>query len=181
MTRKHTNRRNYKRSYSKTYGMRMKYSENDIAHVFIISYNYAEGKVMNVDLSKFQPYNLISGAATLSITKNGLTLSKAAVQKMGTPRYAKLLINDTDKMVAFMVCEELGEGCFDFIKDPAKESTHFRLNNKELLFTLCNLMNWSTSDVAMRVNCEWIQEDGILLARLNEAEEINDGRKKMSL
>ena len=62
-------------------------------------YNLQVKGCENVDLTGFKAFDFSEGVPYFSVTKNGLTFSKAVTLKLGCPSYVRLLINPDTKQV----------------------------------------------------------------------------------
>ena len=57
-------------------------------------------------LAGFQPYFVVPGSASLSFSRNGLGVSKAAVAKLCNSKFVRILIDKPGKRLAIQVCEK---------------------------------------------------------------------------
>lgn len=126
-----------------------------------------------MDLSKFKVYNIVSGLSTISITKNGMTLSKNAIIKMGKPNYIQLMINSEDKKIAIIECEKSDDGSIPCVTDKANPK-NFRINNKDLIYTIATIMNCEYDKLSLKIVGDWHEENKIMLVDLNRATEANE-------
>jgi hypothetical protein len=128
-----------------------------------------------MDLVKFKPYTLISGVSSVSITKNGVSLSKAALLKLGKPDYVRLLINEDDKQIAFAVAQSSDEDkikCLLGKKD--SETLIFRINNRDLLNKITIMLGCKYEDLSLRCTGDFFDDDKIMVIDLNNATPLSD-------
>lgn len=125
-----------------------------------------------MDFSNFKTYRVTVGTPTMSITKNGITISKTSVSRMGQPSYVRLAINQVDKMFAIFVEEVKGPESYRFAKGNSGEAKHIRINNSDLLKTICDMMNWDQKTVSYKIDCTWHPEQKVLVADLKNAEQL---------
>ena len=97
---------------------------------------------MKYDLSTFKQIELIKGNPTMSVTKNGLTFSQAAIQKLAKVEYVEFLINEEQKIVAVIAKDEATENSFHFFA-PGKKVLSVRITNKELRNQIADSMSWN--------------------------------------
>ena len=57
-------------------------------------------------LAGFQPYFVVPGSASISFSRNGLGVSKAAVAKLCNSKFVRILIDKPGKRLAIQVCKE---------------------------------------------------------------------------
>jgi len=128
-----------------------------------------------MNLDKFRPYEKVSGVASISLTKNGLGFSKTAVIKMGRPNFLELLINDDDKQLAFVATNTQGANVYRCMAGKSeKDSANFRINAKDLLYTISAMMSCSIDELNFRVVGEFFDNNRIMLVDLKKAKRIND-------
>ena len=75
----------------------------------------------NVDLTGFKAFDFSEGVPYFSVTKNGLTFSKAVTLKLGCPSYVRLLINSETKQVVLQVCSENTPRSVSFYKEKGND------------------------------------------------------------
>ena len=96
-----------------------------------------------MNLEKFKPFNFGEGVPFVSVTLNGLTFNKAVVMKMGFPKFARLLINDEDKMIAVQATDENEDMAVPFYRIHKNKQTSVRWNSRDLLNTISTMMEWN--------------------------------------
>ncbi len=121
-----------------------------------------------VNLNDFSTYFLTTGDPSISVSKNGLTFSKAAIIKLEKPEYVKILMNYEGRMMAIVKCEKDDEGAAGFLS-PSKKVVSVRWNNSDLISSICEMMNWDVKNNIYRVNAIFDKDQGVLLFDLNTA------------
>lgn len=119
-------------------------------------------------LEGFKEYNMSVGTASVSISENGVGFSKTAVIKMEKPNYVRLLINDETKQIAIQKSKD-NEGIKFY--NESKRNIGVRWNNKELLKTISQMMDWDLAGKVFRVDGDYNKEDQALIFDLKNAEE----------
>lgn len=90
----------------------------------------------------FKPFTFGNIGPSVSITKNGLTFNKAAVDKLGSSQYAQLLINESEKKLAVKKTSATDPLAVPFSAAIKKSSPSVRWNSKELLKAICSMTGW---------------------------------------
>ena len=96
---------------------------------------------MKFDLSTFKQIELIKGNPTISVTKNGITFSQAAIQKLGKAEYVEFLIDENQHIIAVVAKSEITDNGFHFFA-PEKKVLSVRITNKELRNQIADSMSW---------------------------------------
>ena len=91
----------------------------------------------------FKPFTFGNIGPSVSITKNGLTFNKAAVDKLGGSQYAQLLINEGEKKLAVKKTSATDPLAVPFSISIKKGSPSVRWNSKDLLRTICGMTGWN--------------------------------------
>jgi hypothetical protein len=125
-------------------------------------------------LDGFEVFDFNVGAASASITPNGLTFNKSVVIKLGYPRYAQLLINNHSKQIAVRACEKDDDKAYEFYgcSPDEKPIRSVRWNHKDLLNSLSELMDWDLKKVAHRVEGKMLPEENAMLFDLTTAKDL---------
>ena len=123
-------------------------------------------------LSRFQPYLLVAGSASISFSRNGLGVSKAAVARLGNSKFVRILIDGKGKRLAIQVCEENDPMATLFSKSDKPEGV--RWNTKDLNQTILNMTGWTFDEKKQcyKVEGTYVEdEDGpALIFDLNDAQ-----------
>ena len=85
-------------------------------------------------LEGFRPYIMASGSVSISFSKNGLGVSKAAVAKLQNSQFVKILLDNENNRLAIQVCDENDPAATEFSKTPKPEGV--RWNTKDLVQTI---------------------------------------------
>lgn len=123
-----------------------------------------------MNFEAFKPVNLTVGFPSVSITSNGVTFSKAAIVKMGTPEYVMLMINEADKQLAIIETEKDTENATQFVRN--KKNLNVRYNNKDFLNTLEKLMGWNLAQQGYKALGEYFGDENALVFNLLAANSI---------
>lgn len=121
-------------------------------------------------LEGFEQFNLSVGKASMSVGPNGVSFSKTTVIRMGKCSHVQLFINSNSRQVAIKKATENDEGSIPFYNDERK-LVSVRWNNKELIRTISNLMDWKLEGKVYRVDGTYSYEDDAMIFDLNSAEE----------
>jgi len=125
------------------------------------------------DKSKFKPYAKTKGIASVSITKNGLAFSQKAVDKLGRPEYIELLVNEDDRQLAFIASNGGAPNAFPcMVNRKNTDVANFRINKKDLILTLANMLQCSLENLSFRVTGEFFENNSVMLIDLRKAERI---------
>ena len=128
---------------------------------------------MKFDLSQFRTVELIKGNPTISVTKNGITFSQAAIQKLSKPEFVEFLINDKNKIIAVVKKDAESENSFHFYA-PNKKVLSVRISNKELRNQILEIMDWDLSTgEGYKIEGEYDKENQALFFDLKEARPLN--------
>ena len=123
-------------------------------------------------LSGFQPYLLVAGSASISFSRNGLGVSKAAVARLGNSKFVRILIDGKGKRLAIQVCKENDPMATLFSKSDKPEGV--RWNTKDLNQTILNMTGWTFDEKKQcyKVEGTYVEdEDGpALIFDLNDAQ-----------
>ena len=128
-------------------------------------------------LEGFEKYNVSPGLVSMTITPNGIGFSKTAVERMERCEYVIVMIDYAGKRFAVQRSDEDEEGSSKFYRGGRNVSV--RWNNKELINTLCGLMNWDISDHSYKVNGVYSRDDNALIFDLKTAEPSSRNRKEV--
>ena len=123
-------------------------------------------------LEGFQPYLVVAGSPSVSFSKNGVGVSKAAVAKLCNSRFVRVLIDAKGKRMAIQICAENDPLATPFAKSEKPEG--IRWNTRDLNQTIQSITGWSFDEgnPCYRVEGTFVDdEDGAALVfDLNEAQ-----------
>ena len=119
-------------------------------------------------LESFKPQVLTVGGASISVTSNGVTFSKAAILKLGRPEYVVLLVDEDGKRIAIQRSDDKTDLTTPFL-NPKKANVTVRWNNSDLLQQLSDMMEWDLSKAGSRINGEFLADEKAILFDLKKA------------
>ncbi len=122
-----------------------------------------------MDLTGFKAFDFSEGWPYFSMTKNGITFSKAVTVKLGCPEYTRLLINPETRQVVLQVAESDEPQAVRFYRQK-KDVYSVRWNSRDLVSTFERLMGTTFENHGFRVDGELI-DDHTMLFDLNAAVE----------
>ncbi len=128
---------------------------------------------MKYELSNFKVVGMVKGNPTMSITRNGITFSQAAIQKLSKPAYVEFLIDDQNKILAVVAKQEKTDNTFSFFAK-GKEILTVRIGNKDLRKQLSELMSWTLEQSkGYKIDGEYDKENDALFFDLKKARPLN--------
>lgn len=92
-------------------------------------------------LEGFKVYIPTTGDANLTLTKNGLGISKATVSKLNCSTYVKVLIDYQRRRMAIVETSEDDPARTEFARDG--KNAGLRWNSRDLIKTLCHMNKWT--------------------------------------
>ena len=109
-------------------------------------------------LEGFKPYIMAAGAPTITFSKNGLGVSKAAVAKLNNAKHVRILFDQSGKRMAIQVCNEDDFAAVEFAKSEKPEGA--RWNTRDLSVTIKKITGWSTdNDETYRIDGEFVEDE----------------------
>ena len=128
-------------------------------------------------LEGFKKFNVTVGPSSVTIGKNGLGFSKTAVIRMNKCEYVCLLINEESKKIAIQECRASDESATKFYAN--QKTSSVRWNNRELLNTLTQMMNWDLSEKNYKIEGEYLSEEKALVFDLTKAKVVSSKEDKI--
>ena len=117
----------------------------------------------------FEPFTFGNVGASVSITKNGVTFSKNAVDKIGRPAAVLLWVSRSLCQFAIKPCSINEMNAIPFLV-PDSKSPSVRWNNKEFLKLISSLMKWDLKSCGgYKVSGAYNRQDKTLTFDLNNA------------
>lgn len=116
---------------------------------------------------EFKKMNLTTGVPSMTITENGVGFSKAAIVKLEKPEYVILMIDEQGKRLAIQSCEKSNPDATPFLR--RKNVITVRWNNKDLLNTICRMMEWDTKTNSYKIEGQYIGDENAMIFDLNYA------------
>lgn len=98
------------------------------------------------DLSRFTTLSFGSTGPLASITRNGVTFNKAAVEKMGNTQYVLLLLDEEAKQFAIQKCTQNTPQAMPFVAATKAGAPSVRWGSKEFLKIIKRLTGWPLED-----------------------------------
>ena len=131
-------------------------------------------------LDSFKPRKLVAGSPFISITDNGVSLNKSAVDRLEYAEYVKILVDEDGKRLAIQICESDDADKTPFVNaSKGKEAQYVRWNNREFIK---QLLSWAPNDELMRngfkVPGEYLQDDRAFLFIFAKAVPLKDSEDK---
>lgn len=126
-----------------------------------------------MSLEGFEVITFGNTGAYASITRNGITFNKAALEKVNGASHVTLLVNRDTRQFAIKQCNPNDGSAMPFtVQKPT--SPNVRWNSKDLLRLFSGLMSWDLEKAnGYKVNGEYIKAEKALLFDLNKAIPIN--------
>lgn len=125
-----------------------------------------------MELPGFRPYILASGSPSISFSKNGLGISKAAVAKLRNSAFVKILLDTPNNRLAIQICDEDDPAATEFSRSNKPEG--IRWNTKDLNQTLQKMIGQPTDNKeCYRFEGEYLDDElyPALVFDLNEPEQ----------
>ena len=119
-------------------------------------------------LEGFKVYIPTTGDANLTLTKNGIGISKATVSKLNCSAYVKILIDYQGRRMAIVETDESDPAKTEFARDG--KNTGLRWNSRDLVKTICQMNKWTfESGQKYTIPGEFSVEDGAIIFDFNQA------------
>ena len=126
-----------------------------------------------MELEGFEVFDFSEGVPYASITKNGVSFNSAAIKKLGSPAFVRLLINYNTKQFAVQSCDGSTEKAVRFFKEKKSGVISVRWNGRDLLNNLSELMKWNLSLESFRVEGSLLKEMNAMVFDLNAAKRLD--------
>jgi len=141
-----------------------------------IKYNIQVKGCECMDLTGFKVFDFSEGVPYFSVTRNGMTFSKAVTLKLGCPSHVRLLINNEKKQVVLQACPENTPQSVPFYKEKGSkekgnEVFSVRWNSRDLIATFERLFGTTFENHGFRVEGALIDEQ-MMLFDLNYAKAL---------
>lgn len=121
-------------------------------------------------LEGFEKISIFSGRSFLSVTSNGLTFNKSAVQQLGTPKRVVFLLNSVQKKLAVQVCDDISDNdAIAFCQEEKIYENGLRINNRGLQQKLSGMMGWDLEERNYRIDGTYFDEDRAMIFDMNLA------------
>lgn len=97
---------------------------------------------IKMDLSSFEAFEMINGKIFVTISKNGVSFSQAAVVALGKPEYVIVMFDTPQKQMAIKVASKEEDNATPFLRK-GKQNLGIRWNNSLLKEKISSMMNWN--------------------------------------
>lgn len=107
-----------------------------------------------------------------SVTRNGVTFNKAAVDRMGSTQYVLLLLDESTKRFAIQKCTQNTPQAMPFVAAIKKGAPSVRWGSKEFLKIIKRLTGWPLEDKGckgFKVPGEYQRSDNAMIFDLTKA------------
>lgn len=91
----------------------------------------------------FKTYYMAAGTASITFSKNGIGISKAAVMKLENSPYAKIMFDYAKKRMAIIKCGEEDDGAVRFAR---QNKDGARWNSSDLCDTIKQITGWTVDE-----------------------------------
>ena len=124
-----------------------------------------------MDLSGFKVFDFSEGVPYFSVTRNGLTFSKAVTIKLSYPPFVQLLLNTETKQVVLQSWPAETPRAVQFYRERKNEVLSVRWNSRDLISTLERMLGKTFESHGIRVDGVLI-DDQTMLFDLNYAKDL---------
>lgn len=118
-------------------------------------------------------YEIVSfgnSGVSASITKNGVTFNKMAIEKLANANYVLLYVNREKRCFAIKGCAQTDANAIAFVAGRKAKAASIRWNSKELLRLFSGLMDWELDKcTGYKVAGEYNKGEKALLFDMNNA------------
>lgn len=119
-------------------------------------------------LEGFKVYVPTTGDANLTLTKNGLGISKATVSKLNFSKYVRILMDYQGRRMAIVETDESDAAKTEFARNG--KNTGIRWNSRDLIKTLCQMNGWTLNDGdKYTIPGEYSVEESAMIFDFNQA------------
>ena len=119
-------------------------------------------------LEGFEPLTIATGGMRMTVTKNGVSFSKGALEKLHCAQYVIPLIDRAGKRFAIAACKEEAKNAKRFYRDGGT-ADGVRWNERDLITTLSDLVGKNLEEHGITVDGIYSGEDDALIFDLNNA------------
>lgn len=118
--------------------------------------------MQKVDLTGFKVFDFSEGIPYFSVTRSGLTFSKAVSLKLGRPPYVRLLINPEAKQIVLQTCSADTPRAVSFFRERKNDVLSVRWNSRDLITTIERMLGTSFENQGIRVEGVIVDEQTML-------------------
>ena len=123
-----------------------------------------------MDLSNFKPFPMVSGKSFITISKNGVAFSQAAVAELQKSEYVIVLFDTLTKQMAVKVADKNENNATSFFT-PNKKTLGIRWNNTLLKEKISSMMNWNLTKHSYKVDGNFDESSNALIFDFTTARE----------
>ncbi|WP_346674654.1 hypothetical protein [Enorma phocaeensis] len=128
-------------------------------------------------LTGFEPLTIASGGMRMTVTRNGVSFSKGAVEKLHGTGYVQPMIDRAGKRFAIVACGEDAENAKKFFRG-GDISNGVRWNERDLITTFSVLVGKDLENEGVTVDGVYLEEDDALIFDFNNAHASRKPREK---
>ena len=116
-------------------------------------------------LDTFKPKKLIVGSPYITISENGVSLNKSAIDRLDYAEYVKILLDEENCQLAIQICEANDPDKVPFVNsNKKKDAQYVRWNNREFIK---QLLTWAPTQElkqnGFKVPGEYLSEEKAFL------------------
>lgn len=123
-----------------------------------------------MDLKNFKTFTMVSGKSFMTVSKNGVAFSQAAIAELDKAEYVKILIDTIDKQIAIKVASKEDPDSTYFLRR-GKKTLYVRWNNSVLKAKISSMMGWDLNQHSYHIDSYYDSKDHLLLFDLKKAQE----------
>ena len=122
-------------------------------------------------LDSFKPRKLIAGSPYISITSNGISLNKSAIDRLEYAEFVKILVDEEGRRLAIQVCDSSDPEKTAFVNpDKKNEAQYVRWNNREFIKQLLSWApNLELKEKGFKVSGTYYQDEKAFIFVFSEA------------
>lgn len=113
-------------------------------------------------MSRFKAFTMVSGKSFVTVSKNGISFSQAAIVELGKPEYVIILFDYEDKRMAIQTTDKDNPNATAFFK-PNKKQLNVRWNNYLLKDKISSMMDWDLLHYSYKVEGSYDKEANALI------------------
>lgn len=119
-------------------------------------------------LTGFEPLTIASGSMRMTITKNGVSFSKGALEKLRCTEYVCPLIDRAGKRFAIVPCDMNDQNAKKFYRGGSK-ADGVRWNERDLILTFSNLIDKDLEKEGITVEGIYSEHEDALIFDFHDA------------
>ncbi|KFI86722.1 MULTISPECIES: hypothetical protein [Bifidobacterium] len=123
-------------------------------------------------LDSFDVVPFVTGVSSMSVTKDGVSFNKTAIEKLGSPEYVQVLIDKANHRLAIVPCETGDEGARPFLRKGRTARAGVRWNNTDLKESIQGLTKWDLEQAGHKITGQFFPDDHAMVFDLDDSAEI---------